>query len=120
MVLLLASFQNINAQIVKDGNNVKMGVEQYRALRKRYYLCDTIIAKKDSIIFRQDSSLSTKNLKIESLQRELSYKDTTIKNLDTLFKSELKSSKKSNTSGIFIGGSIGFSIGFLFAFLLIK
>lgn len=77
-----------------DRNRVIIPTQLYRDLREKFYICDTALAIKDERIRDKDSLISVQTLKIQSLEREITQKDTTISKLSVQFNDLYNSKQK--------------------------
>jgi len=115
-VILFLLYQISKAQVVLNGNQVCMSVEDYRKFRTIILQsdtltqeCDSIINKQEKIIANKDSLSLVKDYKIALKDSIIQQKDITIKEITNIKEEPIKFSLKE----FIFGSGLGYLIGSL-------
>lgn len=108
--------------LINPDSSITISLKDYKQIYYDYQVCDSIINdfnlyinNSNKINFKKDSIIGYQELKINSYEKEITFKDSTLKQSNLMLTEALKLKSKTNrnTSISFIGGFVVAVLTFL-------
>lgn len=111
LILLVGSLQSFS-QVINERGNVEMPLSTYRIMTDHWYACDSAVIYRDQIIAEKDTTITNKNVQIQSLNETLAQKDLTTAGVRKVAEDAVKKQKKPFINPqIWVAFSTGLSAG---------